>query len=97
MVIEIRPDSGGWRVFGDNTSGPYFTGPAALEHAIDYACERARFHTAHVRLIARNGTILKILVESRPGESIVHGLASRVSSRGDLEEWERLLGAVPKR
>ena len=82
MIIEIRPYSGGWRVFGDAASAPYFIGPAALEHAFDYACERARLHTGQARLITLDGAILKILVESRPCEATVHGLASKVGSVG---------------
>ena len=60
-VIEIRPYEKGWQVVGSGTpplSGPFFTGPSAVEHAIDHACERAKLRNGEIRLFARSGKII---------------------------------------
>ncbi len=37
---------------------PFFTGPRAVEHAIEHACENIAQRGAEIRLLARNGQIL---------------------------------------
>ena len=58
QIIEIQPFHSGWQVRGVEVSLPFFTGPSAIEHAIDYALEGTRHHTGEIRLLARTGEII---------------------------------------
>ena len=62
-IIEIQPFRSGWQVRGAGaaTTPPFFTGPSAIEHAIDYAWERAQNRIGEIRLLARNGEIIMAL------------------------------------
>ncbi len=40
---------------------PFFTGPSAIEHAIDYAWECTRYRAGEIRLLARNGEIISAM------------------------------------
>ena len=63
QIIEIQPFCSGWQVRGveAESSLPFFTGPSAIEHAIDYAWERTRHRAGEIRLLARNGEIISAL------------------------------------
>ena len=59
-IIEIQPVHSGWQVRGAEATStpPYFTGPSAIEHAIEYAWERSRQRSGEIRLLARNGEVI---------------------------------------
>ena len=60
QIIEIQLVCSGWQVRGveGEARGPFFTGPAAIEHAIDDAREGTRHGAGDIRLLARNGEII---------------------------------------
>ncbi|MBA3960677.1 MAG: hypothetical protein H0X40_02090 [Chthoniobacterales bacterium] len=59
-IIEIQPVHSGWQVRGADAASapPYFTGPSAIEHAIEFAWERACQRTGEIRLLARSGEVI---------------------------------------
>ena len=58
-IIEIQPFRSGWHVRGaEAESTPFFAGPAAVEHAIEYAWANTHRHTGEIRLLARNGEVI---------------------------------------
>jgi len=63
QIIEIQPFCSGWQVRGveAESSLPFFTGPSAIEHAIDYAWECTRHCAGEIRLLARNGEIISAM------------------------------------
>ena len=63
QIIEIQPFHSGWQVRGikAGVSSPFFTGPRAVEHAIEYACESVAQRAAEIRLLSRNGQILSAM------------------------------------
>ena len=63
QIIEIQPFHSGWQVRGVEAapSLPFFTGPSAIEHAIDYAWERTSYGPGEIRLLARNGEVITAL------------------------------------
>jgi len=60
QIIEIQPIHSGWQVRGAEAavSFPFFTGPRAIEHAIDYAWESLAQPGAEIRLLARKGQVI---------------------------------------
>ena len=62
-IIEIQPFCSGWQVRGVEAelSFPFFTGPSAIVHAIDYAWECTRHRAGEIRLLARNGEIISAM------------------------------------
>ena len=64
-IIEIQPFRSGWQVrSGRGKPPPFFTGACAVEHAIDYALERAeQSQGSEVRLLARNGEVITTIVK----------------------------------
>ena len=58
QIIEIQPFHAGWQVRGVAANLPFFTGPSAIEHAIDYARGGTRHRTGEIRLLGRNGEII---------------------------------------
>jgi len=62
-IIEIQPFCSGWQVRGVEAepSLPFFTGPTAIEHAIDYAWESTKYRAVEIRLLARNGEIISAM------------------------------------
>lgn len=64
QVIEIRHFQDGWKVYCESDE-PYFVGPAAIEHAIAFARERAKSTPAVIRLMASDGK----LISQIPGTS----------------------------
>ena len=46
---------------GAGVSFPFFTGPRAVEHAIEYACESVAQRGAEIRLLARDGQIVSAM------------------------------------
>ena len=63
QIIEIQPFHSGWQVRGAEVavSFPFFTGPRAVEHAIDYACESIVQRGAEIRLLARDGQVISAM------------------------------------
>lgn len=59
-IIEIQPFRSGWHVRGAEAEPalPFFAGPAAVEHAIEYAWEHTKHRTGEIRLLARNGEVI---------------------------------------
>jgi hypothetical protein len=64
QVIEIRHFQDGWKVHCESDE-PYFVGPAAIEHAIAFARERAKSSPTVIRLMASDGK----LISQIPGTS----------------------------
>ena len=64
QVIEIRHFQDGWKVSCESDE-PYFVGPAAIEHAIAFARERAKSAPTVIRLMASDGK----LISQIPGTS----------------------------
>ena len=60
QIIEIQPFHSGWQVRGVEAAASlsFFTGPSAIEHAIDYARGGTRHRTGEIRLLGRNGEII---------------------------------------
>ena len=60
QIIEIQPIHSGWQVRGAEAAAsfPFFTGPRAVEHAIDYAWESIAQRGAEIRLLAMDGQIV---------------------------------------
>jgi hypothetical protein len=63
QIIEIQPFHSGWQVRGVEAAAslPFFTGPSAVEHAIDYAWEGTGKRDGEIRLLARNGDIISAI------------------------------------
>ena len=63
QIIEIQPIHSGWQVRGAEAAAsfPFFTGPRAVEHAIDYAWESIAQRGAEIRLLARDGQIVSAM------------------------------------
>jgi hypothetical protein len=62
QIIEIQPFHSGWQVRGVKAAASlsFFTGPSAIEHAIEYARGGTR-HPSEIRLLGRNGEIITAL------------------------------------
>ena len=62
QIIEIQPFHSGWQVRGVAANLSFFTGPSAIEHAIDYAWKYTRHRPGEIRLLARNGEIITAII-----------------------------------
>ena len=72
QIIEIQPFHSGWQVRGVEAAAsfPFFTGPCAVEHAIDYAWEGIAQRTGEIRLLARNGKIISAMAFEKSAGSL---------------------------
>ena len=73
QVIEIQPFHSGWQVRGVEAAAnlPFFTGPSAIEPAIDYAWEGTRHRAGEIRLLARGGEIITAMPFGENGTSLL--------------------------
>ena len=66
MTIEIRRFGGGWKVRNGTPTEPYFVGLTATEHAIDEACQRARFSDGEIHLIEQDEAVIANILGAVP-------------------------------
>jgi hypothetical protein len=62
MIIEIKPYAGGgWQVFAEPGTAPFWTGDGAKESAVEYAMEKCQRHRGEIRLVNADGEIEKTI------------------------------------
>jgi hypothetical protein len=67
-IIEIQACQGGWKVHGTPTE-PFFTGPMAIEHAIDYAREKIASLLGEIRVCGQNGVTITTISSDNVDDS----------------------------
>jgi len=71
ILIEIRPDRNGWKVFEAPGVKPVFP---EKDQAINYAENRASFRSGEIRILDSSGEVERITVQ-RSGSEAVTGFA----------------------